>query len=73
MNLPRSVEIFGFGPLSFLAAATRSSLRAETQREQEGRLRSQVDGRLVALPYLFVDHVGAEEVEELADALERQL
>jgi anion-transporting ArsA/GET3 family ATPase len=58
---------------SALGAALSEHARAETQREQEGRLRSQVDGRLVALPYLFVDHVGAEEVEELADALEPQL
>jgi anion-transporting ArsA/GET3 family ATPase len=58
---------------SALGAALSEHARAETQREQEGRLRGQLDGRLVALPYLFVDHVGPEEVEELADALEVEL
>jgi anion-transporting ArsA/GET3 family ATPase len=58
---------------SALGAALSEHARAETQREQEGRLRAELDGRLATLPYLFVDHVGPEEVEELADALERQL
>ena len=40
---------------------------------QERRLRSELDGRLVALPYMFSDHLGPEEVEELADTLEPQL
>jgi anion-transporting ArsA/GET3 family ATPase len=58
---------------SALGAALSEHARAETQREQQGRLRAEVDGRLVALPYLFADHVGPEEVEELADQLEPQL
>ena len=58
---------------SALGAALSEHARAETQREQEGRLRAEANGRLVALPYLFVDHIGPEEVEELADVLEPQL
>jgi anion-transporting ArsA/GET3 family ATPase len=58
---------------SALAAALSEHARARTQREQEGRLRGELDGRLATLPYLFVDHVGPEEVEALADALEPQL
>ena len=58
---------------SALGAALSEHARAETQREQEERLRTAIDGRLVALPYLFVDHVGPEEIEQLADALEGQL
>ena len=58
---------------SALGAALSEHARAETQREQESRLRAEVDGRLVTLPYLFADHVGPEEVEELADRLEPQL
>ena len=58
---------------SALGAALSEHARAETQRLQERRLRAELDGRLVALPYLFSDHLGAEEVEELADTLEPQL
>jgi anion-transporting ArsA/GET3 family ATPase len=58
---------------SALGAALSEHARAQTQRGQEGRLRAELDGRLATLPYLFVDHVGPEEVEELADALEPQL
>jgi anion-transporting ArsA/GET3 family ATPase len=58
---------------SALGAALSEHARAETQRQQEVRLRAEVNGRLVALPYLFADHVGPEEVEDLADQLEPQL
>jgi anion-transporting ArsA/GET3 family ATPase len=58
---------------SALGAALSEHARAETQRGQERRLRGALDGRLVALPYLFADHLGPEEVEELVDALEGQL
>jgi anion-transporting ArsA/GET3 family ATPase len=58
---------------SALGAALSEHARAQTQRGQEGRLRAELDGRLATLPYLFVDHVGPEEVEELADELEPQL
>jgi anion-transporting ArsA/GET3 family ATPase len=58
---------------SALGAALSEHARAETQREQERRLRTELDGELVTLPYLFVDHIGPDEVEELADVLERQL
>jgi anion-transporting ArsA/GET3 family ATPase len=58
---------------SALRAALSEHARAETQREQELRLRGTLDGRVVALPFVFADHVGPEELETLADALERQL
>ena len=58
---------------SALGAALSEHARAETQRVQEERLRAELDGRLAALPYLFADHVGPEEVEQLADTLEPQL
>src|SRR5436305_4700030 len=58
---------------SALGAALSEHARAETQREQEGRLRGTLDGRVVALPFLFADHLGVEQIEELADALEPQL
>lgn len=58
---------------SALGAALSEHARAETQRDQERRLRTELDGELVTLPYLFVDHIGPDEVEDLADVLERQL
>jgi anion-transporting ArsA/GET3 family ATPase len=58
---------------SALGAALSEHARAETQRVQEQRLRTELNGRLVELPYLFADHLGPEEVEELADTLEPQL
>jgi anion-transporting ArsA/GET3 family ATPase len=58
---------------SALGAALSEHARAETQRVQEQRLRAELDGSVVALPYLFADHLGPEEVEELADTLEPQL
>jgi anion-transporting ArsA/GET3 family ATPase len=58
---------------SALGAALSEHARAETQREQEQRLRSEIDGRLVSLPYVFADHIGPDELERLADLLEPQL
>ncbi len=58
---------------SALGAALSEHARAETQRQQEQRLRSEFDGRLVSLPYVFADHLGPDEVERLADLLEPQL
>jgi anion-transporting ArsA/GET3 family ATPase len=58
---------------SALGAALSEHARAETQRDQEQRLRSELDGRLVSLPYVFADHIGPEQVEQLADLLEPQL
>jgi anion-transporting ArsA/GET3 family ATPase len=58
---------------SALGAALSEHARARTQRDQEGRLRAELNGRLATLPYLFVDHIGPEEVEDLADALDPQV
>jgi anion-transporting ArsA/GET3 family ATPase len=58
---------------SALGAALSEHARAEFQREQEQRLHSELDGRLVSLPYVFADHIGPEQVEQLADLLEPQL
>jgi anion-transporting ArsA/GET3 family ATPase len=58
---------------SALRAALSEHARAATQREQRDRLHERVDGRLVELPYLFVDHVGLSELEVLAGALEAAL
>jgi anion-transporting ArsA/GET3 family ATPase len=58
---------------SALGAALSEHARAETQRAQEQRLRSELDGRLVTLPYVFADHLESDELESLADALEEQL
>jgi anion-transporting ArsA/GET3 family ATPase len=58
---------------SALGAALSEHARAETQRDQEQRLRSELDGQLVSLPYVFADHIGPEQVEQLADLLEPQL
>jgi anion-transporting ArsA/GET3 family ATPase len=58
-------------------AAVRAALsehaRAMVQREQQARLRAELDGRLVELPYVFVDHIEGPELELLADALEAGL
>jgi len=58
---------------SALSAALSEHARADCQREQHERLRADVDGRLVELPYVFADHLGPEQLEQLADALEPQL
>jgi anion-transporting ArsA/GET3 family ATPase len=58
---------------SALGAALSEHARAETQRDQEQRLRSAFDGRLVSLPFVFADHFGPDEVDRLADLLEPQL
>jgi anion-transporting ArsA/GET3 family ATPase len=58
---------------SALSAALSEHARAETQREQQARLKAGVNGRLVELPYLFADHLGRDELTDLADALERAI
>jgi anion-transporting ArsA/GET3 family ATPase len=58
---------------SALRAALSEHARAATQREQRDRLREQVDGRLVELPFVFADHLGLPELEVLAGALETAL
>jgi anion-transporting ArsA/GET3 family ATPase len=56
---------------SALRAALAEHARAETQRDQAERLRAELDGRpIVELPYVFADHVGQDELELLADALD---
>jgi len=80
---------FGDGEVEQLAAALRSSrsrlqrsalsaalsehARALAQREQQNRLAGEVDGRLVELPYVFADHLGPDELERLAVALEERI
>jgi anion-transporting ArsA/GET3 family ATPase len=56
-----------------LRAALSEHARAATQREQRDRLRDQVDGRLVELPYLFAEEIGLPQLEVLARALETAL
>jgi anion-transporting ArsA/GET3 family ATPase len=58
---------------SALRAALSEHTRAATQREQRDRLAEHVDGRLVELPYVFAEHIGLDELELLASALEAAL
>jgi anion-transporting ArsA/GET3 family ATPase len=56
-----------------LKAALSEHARALSQREQLARLRDGHDGPTAELPYVFADHLGQPELEQLADALEAQL
>jgi anion-transporting ArsA/GET3 family ATPase len=58
---------------SALRAALSEHARAETQRQQQARLRDGLGDGLVELPYVFADHLGQAELELLADALETQI
>ena len=58
---------------SALRAAVSEHARAATQREQRDRLRDHVNGRLAELPYVFTDHLGLPELEQLASALDAAL
>ncbi len=58
---------------SALRAALSEHTRAATQRDQRDRLRECANGRLAELPYVFVDHLGVAELEQLAAALESAL
>ena len=58
---------------SALRAALSEHARAATQREQRDRLGTEVEGRLVELPYVFAEHLGVAELKVLTDALERAL
>ena len=58
---------------SALRAALAEHARAETQREQQARLKAELNGRLVELPYVFTEQLGPRQVEGLADALELTL
>jgi anion-transporting ArsA/GET3 family ATPase len=55
---------------SALRAALSEHARAATQREQQARLRDGLDTPIVELPYVFSDHLGLGELEQLADELE---
>jgi anion-transporting ArsA/GET3 family ATPase len=58
---------------SALRAALSEHTRAATQRDQRDRLARHVNGRLVELPYVFAEHIGLDELELLATALEAAL
>ena len=58
---------------SALRAALAEHARAATQREQQARLKAELNGRLVELPYVFTEQLGPRQVEGLADALELTL
>jgi anion-transporting ArsA/GET3 family ATPase len=51
-------------------AALSEHARAQVQREQHARLRAELDGSLVDLPYVFADHIDLPQLERLAAALE---
>jgi anion-transporting ArsA/GET3 family ATPase len=53
-----------------MRAALSENARALVQREQQARLRAELDGSLVELPYVFAEHIDRDELERLADALE---
>jgi anion-transporting ArsA/GET3 family ATPase len=55
---------------SALRAAVSEHARGERQREQEARLREELDCQLIELPYVFADDVGREQLEMMADTLE---
>jgi len=56
-----------------LRAAVSEHARADIQRDQRNRLRDGVGQELIELPFVFADHMGADELQLLADALEDQL
>jgi anion-transporting ArsA/GET3 family ATPase len=56
-----------------LAAALSEQSRAQMQSGQVSRLQDGLGMPLVELPYLFSEQVGPEELEQLADALDRGL
>ncbi len=58
---------------SALRAALSEHARAATQREQRDRLGELVGGRLAELPYVFAEHLGPDELDVLAGALEAAL
>ncbi len=56
-----------------LKAALSEQARAATQGGEKARLSAGLQTALVELPYVFADHLGREELERLADALEAGL
>ncbi len=55
-----------------LRAALSEHARLQTQQLQVARLAA-MNGGLVELPFVFADHLGPAELEQLADALEPQV
>jgi anion-transporting ArsA/GET3 family ATPase len=53
-----------------MRAALSEHARALVQREQQARLRAELDGSLVELPYVFAERIDRGELELLAGALE---
>ncbi len=58
---------------SALRAALSQHARVRTQRIQQARLKAEVDGRVITLPYLFAEQLGTEQLDALADVLADQL
>lgn len=58
---------------SALRAALSENARAMHQREQRDRLKAEVNGRLLDLPYLFVERLGPDQLDTLATELGEQL
>jgi anion-transporting ArsA/GET3 family ATPase len=58
---------------SALRAALAEEARAQNQRRQRERLRDELDVEPVELPYLFAEHLGLDEIEQLAGELAGQL
>lgn len=58
---------------SALRAALAEQARALNQRRQCERLRDELDAHLVDLPYVFVEKLGPDHIEWLADQLSDQL
>jgi anion-transporting ArsA/GET3 family ATPase len=54
-------------------AALSEHARSQVQREQHARLRAEMNGSLVELPYVFADHIDLPQLELLAGALEEGL
>jgi anion-transporting ArsA/GET3 family ATPase len=52
-----------------LDAALSEHARRQTQRQQLERLRECLGTDVIELPYLFADHIGRPELEQLADSL----
>jgi anion-transporting ArsA/GET3 family ATPase len=58
---------------SALRAALSEHARARHQREQRQRLKAEVNGRLLDLPYVFAERLGPDQLDGLATVLAQQL
>ena len=58
---------------SALRAAASEHARARTQQRQLERLRTEFNGRLLSLPYVFAEQLGPDQMNHLADALAGQV